>query len=95
MEDDLLFFRKYLKKQIRNTQIKAALSVNRELVLLYWQLGKQILLKQQQEGWRAKVIERLSKDLKGEFPQMNGLSSRNLKYMRSFAQAYPDEQFVQ
>ena len=77
-----------LKKQIRNAQIKAALSVNRELVLLYWQLGKQILLKQQQEGWGAKVIERLSKDLRGEFPQMNGLSDRNLKYMRSFAEAW-------
>ncbi len=84
-----------LKKQIRNAQIKAALSVNRELVLLYWQLGKQILLKQQQEGWGAKVIERLSKDLRGEFPQMNGLSSRNLKYMRFLAESYPDEQIVQ
>ncbi len=84
-----------LKKQIRNAQIKAALSVNRELVLLYWQLGKQILLKQQQEGWGTKVIERLSQDLRGEFPQMDGLSSRNLQYMRFLAEAYPDEQIVQ
>lgn len=84
-----------LKARIRSAQVKAALSVNRELVLLYWQIGREILQRQHQEGWGAKVIERLAQDLKREFPEMKGFSSRNLKYMRAFAEAYPDEQFVQ
>jgi predicted nuclease of restriction endonuclease-like (RecB) superfamily len=67
-----------LKKCIRSAQIKAVLAVNRELVLLYWQIGKDILLRQQQEGWGAKVIERLAKDLKHEFPEMKGFSRSNL-----------------
>jgi len=84
-----------LKKHIRSAQIKAVLAVNRELILLYWQIGQEILERQQQQGWGSKVIERLAKDLKKEFPDMQGFSSRNLKYMRSFAEAWPDEQIVQ
>src|SRR5206468_1177363 len=57
--------------------------------------GREILQKQQQLGWGAKVVERLSKDLRREFPDMKGFSLRNLKYMRAFAEAYPDDQFVQ
>ena len=84
-----------LKERIRRAQVKAALSVNRELVLLYWQIGREILDRQASEGWGTKVIDQLAQDLRGEFPQMSGLSSRNLKYMRSFAEAYPDEAIVQ
>ena len=84
------FFRS-LKERIRSTQIKAALTVNQELVLLYWQIGREILQRQQEQGWGAKVIERLARDLKLEFPEMMGFSLRNLNYMRSFAEAYPDE----
>ena len=84
-----------LKNRIRSAQIKAALAVNRELVLLYWQIGREILQRQGQEGWGTKVIDRLAKDLKQEFPAMNGFSSHNLKYMRSFAEAWTDEQIVQ
>ena len=84
-----------LKERIRRDQVKAALSVNRELVLLYWQIGREILDRQASEGWGTKVIDQLAQDLRGEFPQMSGLSSRNLKYMRSFAEAYPDEAIVQ
>jgi predicted nuclease of restriction endonuclease-like (RecB) superfamily len=87
-------FLQNLKKRIRSAQIKAVLAVNRELVLLYWQIGKDILSRQQQEGWGAKVIERLAKDLKHEFPDMKGFSRSNLLYMRAFAQAYPEEQIV-
>jgi predicted nuclease of restriction endonuclease-like (RecB) superfamily len=65
------------------------------LVLLYWQIGREIIIRQQQQGWGAKVIERLAKDLKAAFPDMKGFSARNLKYMRAFAEAYPDEQIVQ
>jgi predicted nuclease of restriction endonuclease-like (RecB) superfamily len=88
-------FLRDLKERIRTAQIKAALAVNRELVLLYWQIGCQILARQKSEGWGAKVVEQLAKDLKSEFPDMTGLSSRNLKYMRTFAEAYPDEAIVQ
>ncbi|NEP17958.1 MAG: DUF1016 domain-containing protein [Leptolyngbya sp. SIO4C1] len=84
-----------LKTRIRSAQIKAALAVNQELVLLYWQIGQEILQRQQAAGWGAKVIERLSKDLRREFPDMKGFSTRNLKYMRTFAEVYTDFQFVQ
>lgn len=84
-----------LKSRIRTAQLKAALAVNRELVLLYWNMGQDILARQKAEGWGSKVIDRLAKDLQEEFPGVKGFSSRNLKYMRTFAQAYPDEQIVQ
>lgn len=88
-------FLESLKHRIRQAQVKASLAVNRELILLYWQIGKEILARQEQEGWGAKVIERLSHDLRREFPSMKGLSSRNLKYMRAFSETYDDEQKVQ
>jgi predicted nuclease of restriction endonuclease-like (RecB) superfamily len=84
-----------LKERIRSAQIKAALAVNQEIILLYWQIGRDILSRQQQEGWGAKVVDRIAQDLKREFPDGGGFSSRNLKYMRAFAEAYPDEEFVQ
>ncbi|MGH2615463.1 MAG: PDDEXK nuclease domain-containing protein [Thermomicrobiales bacterium] len=84
-----------LKDRIRAAQVRAALAVNSELVLLYWQIGRGILERQEREGWGAKVIDRISGDLRREFPEMKGFSPRNLKYMRAFAQAWPDESFVQ
>ncbi len=84
-----------LKQRIRSAQVRAALSVNRELVLLYWGIGKDILTRQQSEGWGAKVIDRLAHDLRNAFPGMSGLGARNLKYMRAFAEAYPNRRFVQ
>ena len=84
-----------LKTRIHSAQQRAALAVNRELVLLYWQIGRDILERQAREGWGAKVIERLAHDLRTAFPDMKGFSPRNLKYMRSFAQAWPDADFVQ
>jgi predicted nuclease of restriction endonuclease-like (RecB) superfamily len=84
-----------LKSQIRTAQVRAAVAVNRELVLLYWRIGKEILLKQHEQGWGAKVIDQLAKDLRQEFPDMQGFSPRNLKYMRAFADAWPDEAIVQ
>jgi predicted nuclease of restriction endonuclease-like (RecB) superfamily len=71
------------------------LAVNRELVLLYWQIGRDILDRQGREGWGTRVIERLAQDLRSAFPDMKGFSPRNLKYMRSFAEAWPDAEFVQ
>lgn len=88
-------FLRELKERIRSAQVRAALAVNRELVLLYWQIGREILSQQQQQGWGAKVINQLAKDLKKAFPEIKGFSRTNLLYMRAFAQAYPDEQFIQ
>jgi predicted nuclease of restriction endonuclease-like (RecB) superfamily len=84
-----------LKGRIRTAQVRAALSVNQELVLLYWGIGKEILIRQREDGWGTKVIERLAKDLRSEFPEMQGLSPRNLGYMKAFAEAWPDESILQ
>jgi len=84
-----------LKVRIRTAQTRASLAVNRELVLLYWGVGRDILDRQKREGWRAKVIERLASDLRREFPEMKGWSRANLLYMRAFAEAWPDGEIVQ
>jgi predicted nuclease of restriction endonuclease-like (RecB) superfamily len=84
-----------LKTRIRGAQVRAALAVNRELVLLYWSIGRDILARQGSEGWGTKVIERLARDLQAEFPGIAGFSPRSLNYMRSFAAAWPDEPIVQ
>ena len=83
-----------LKTLIRTSRIKASLAVNRELVLLYWRIGSEIIARQSQQGWGAKVIAQLANDLRSEFPDMKGLSRSNLMYMRAFAQSWPDEVFV-
>ncbi len=84
-----------LKERVATSRYKAALSVNKELILLYHHIGMQILDAQERQGWGAKVIDQLSKDLASEFPEMKGFSVRNLKYMRKFSEEYPDSQFVQ
>lgn len=94
-DKDYADFLQSLKARVQQAQVRAMLSVNRELILLYWQIGREILARQQQQGWGAKIVERLSKDLRAAFPEMKGLSRTNLLYMRAFAENYPDEQFVQ
>ena len=84
-----------LKNRIHNAQQRATLAVNSELVLLNWQIGQDILTRQTQQGWGTKVIDRLAQDLRVAFPDMKGFSPRNLKYMRAFAGAWPDAEFVQ
>ena len=84
-----------LKSRIHTAQQRATLAVNRELVLLYWQIGRDILTRQAAQGWGAKVIERLAQDLRASFPEMKGFSRANLMYMRAFAQAWPDAEIVQ
>jgi len=83
-----------IKDRIQQSRIKAALSVNRELILLYWEIGHRILVNQAQEGWGAKVIDRLALDLRKAFPDTKGFSARNLKYMRALAEAYSDPEIV-
>lgn len=84
-----------IKARIQTAQVRAGLAVNRELVLLYWSIGREILTRQEREGWGAKVIDSLARDLHLSFPEMKGLSPRNLKYMRAFAEAWPEEPIVQ
>lgn len=84
-----------LKARIWQARTRAALSVNQELILLYWQIGRDLLARQQELGWGAKVISRLATDLRREFPDFRGLSARNLRYMRDLAREWPDEAIVQ
>lgn len=74
---------------------KAALAVNAELVSLYWHIGRDILQRQATQGWGSKVIDRLGRDLREEFPEMKGFSRANLMYMRAFAEAWTDFEIVQ
>lgn len=84
-----------LKEKILHSQKKAIQTVNKELVLLYWEIGNVILKNQSQQGWGSKIIDSLSNDLKKSFPDMKGFSVRNLKYMRQFASSYSDITIVQ
>ena len=84
-----------IKTQIKSSRKKALLSVNRELLILYWNIGYIILKFQDKEGWGSKVIDNISEEVKSEFPDLKGFSSRNLKYIRKFALEYKDIEFVQ
>jgi predicted nuclease of restriction endonuclease-like (RecB) superfamily len=84
-----------IKARVHAAQIRAGLAANRELLVLYWDIGRMILDRQKAEGWGAKVIDRLSRDLQNEFPGQQGFSPRNLKYMRAFADAWPETVIVQ
>jgi predicted nuclease of restriction endonuclease-like (RecB) superfamily len=84
-----------LKVKVHNAQQRATLSVNHEMLLLYWQIGSEILTRQDKQGWGSKVVQRLAHDLRTTFPEMKGFSVRNLKYMRAFAEAWPNIEFVQ
>ena len=84
-----------LKQKIIEARHRASLSVNREMIVLYWTIGRDILARQEREGWGARVVDRLAGDLRQAFPEMTGLSSRNLKYMRALADAWPDPEIVQ
>ncbi len=79
-----------LKLRIRSAQSKAALAVNQQMIHLYHEIGIEILNRQNQEKWGSKIIDRLALDLKEAFPNLKGFSSRNLKYMRQFAEKCPD-----
>ena len=81
-----------IKQKIKNAQYRAILSVNSEMILLYWQIGSSINSK---AFWGSKFIDNLAKDIKKEFPLVKGYSVRNLKYMAKFAKIYTDIEFVQ
>jgi len=88
-------FLKEIKSKILSSQVKAAIAVNRELITLYWEIGSRIFIKQERQGWGAKTIENLAKDIKLSFPDMKGFSLTNIKYMVQFAKEYPDFQISQ
>jgi hypothetical protein len=73
-----------IKSRIRAAQIKASLSVNRELIELYWSIGRDIVKRQQAEGWGASTVERLASDLQAAFPGVGGFSRQNIWFMRAF-----------
>lgn len=77
-----------LKTKIRSAQVNGAIAVNRELVKLYWEIGKDILEKQEREGWGSNVLEKVARDLQNEFPGVEGFSRRNMFRMRAFYHAY-------
>lgn len=79
-----------VKARIHSAQQRAALAVNRELLVLYWQIGRDIVERQVEAGWGAGIVNRVAADLRAAFPEMKGFSRSNLKYMRAFAQAWPD-----
>jgi len=83
-----------VKTRVQQAQLQALVAVNKELILLYWHIGRGILERQKVQGWGAKVIDHLAHDLRLAFPHMQGLSPRNLKYMRAFAEAYPEEDLI-
>ncbi|MFE8604052.1 PDDEXK nuclease domain-containing protein [Archangium violaceum] len=95
LPDGYATFLEELKTGIRQAQVRAVLAANSELILLYWRMGRKLLERQSREGWGARIIDRLSADLRRAFPSMKGFSVRNLKYMRTFAEAWPDERIVQ
>lgn len=92
---DYYAFLQSIKQDIQTSRVRAALSVNKELILLYWRIGNGILEKQRDLGWGARVIEQLAQDLKHAFPEMKGFSRQNLWYMRQFAGEYSKNEFLQ
>jgi predicted nuclease of restriction endonuclease-like (RecB) superfamily len=81
--------------KIKESRVRFAVQVNTGMIGLYWNIGNEILRRQQNEGWGAKVIDRLSKDLKDAYPELSGFSARNLKYMRKFAEYWSEASIVQ
>ena len=87
-----------IKQKIKEAQLKTAVAANSQMLFLYWQLGNFIIANQQEKGWGAKIIDHLAADLKKEFTQLKGFSTRSLKYMKRFAATYDIKvlkQFIQ
>lgn len=84
-----------IKQVVANGRRQVMWTANVQMSMMYYQIGKNILERQSTEGWGSKVVDRLSADLKEAFPEMGGFSPRNLKYMRRFAEEWPDESIVQ
>lgn len=92
---DYIVLLEQVKQEIRESRLKATISANAVMLSLYWRIGNIILIQEKQEGWGQKVVIRLVADLKEEFPNMKSISPRNLRYMKAFAAAYPDDSILQ
>ena len=90
LDKNYMTFLAKMKNRLRTAQIRAALANNRELIMFYWQVGKELVDKQNSFKWGEKLIEQFSQDMRQEFPEMQGFSVTNLKRMRLFALAYPE-----
>ena len=84
-----------IKQRVQRAQVRAMLAVNAELIRLYWDIGRVIDERQQQEGWGAGVIPRLARDLHNDLPEEKGFSERNIKQMLAFYREYAQLSFVQ
>jgi len=84
-----------IKSRIQQERLRVVMAANSAMILLYWDVGKMILERQEHARWGAKIIDRLAKDLQEAFPGMKGFSPRNLKYMRAFSVAWPEREIVQ
>ena len=84
-----------IKLRLHHAQIKAAFSANTEMLSMYWDIGKMIYLRQQQKGWGAKIIPKLSNDFKNEFSEIKGFSVRNIQFMVQFYNEYPNPEILQ
>ena len=84
-----------IKDRIRRAQVKATLSANAEMILMYWDIGRMIHKRQQHEGWGTKVIPQLSLDIRNELPKVKGFSERNIGYMIRFAREYDSHAILQ
>ena len=82
--DDYYIWIKYIKTRILNAQIKASISVNSTLIELYWNIGKEMVLKQSQSNWGSSIIDELSKELRHDFPEIKGFSRRNIYAVRQW-----------
>jgi predicted nuclease of restriction endonuclease-like (RecB) superfamily len=95
MDESYNEFISLLIDNVHKTRISVVLASNSAMVTLYWNIGSEILKKQKDLGWGAKVIDRIAFDLKKSFPEMKGFSPRNIKYMRKFAENWQDFAIVQ
>lgn len=95
MSDSYLIFIEEVKREIQKQRFSVIFNANASMICLYWHIGKVILQKQEGENWGSKVVDRIAQDLKDAFPDMNGFSQRNIKYMRKFAECWPDFEIVQ
>jgi len=83
-----------LKTKVRQIQLKAAIAVNQQLLMFYWDLGIEIIDKQKNTAWGGGFIKQLSRDLRGEFPDMKGFSERNIKYIRQWVLFWTNEHAI-
>ena len=95
LDKEYIDFINDIKQNILKDRLKIVLAANKNMILLYWNIGNKILMSQKNQGWGAKVIDRMSHDLKEAFPEMKGFSSRNLKYMQKLAKCWSDSKIVQ